>query len=218
MRTKWVQDNFIVIGHEPPRIFQAGIPRQARYFTMAMTPRSLKLQNSFRMLLPSEMGRDALFVDLDLHPSEGRPSFMEDVLRVCTTHLESLQEGTSIRAQQLSLISQNLEESGNHLRVIAGLIGGDMNAIHNSDHTLHQQLGLKDAWEGQMTWEGKFTKDGKEDSSYSQARGRTWGYQPRSTEFAPARLDKFLYRGRAQTTSLPIAKVLREQLHDLESD
>ena len=55
MRIKWVQDNFIVIGHEPPRAFHAGIPRQARYYTMAMAPRSLRLQNSFRMPLPSEI-------------------------------------------------------------------------------------------------------------------------------------------------------------------
>jgi hypothetical protein len=42
MRMQLVQDNFIVIGHEPPRTFQAGIPRRARYYTMAMTPRSLR--------------------------------------------------------------------------------------------------------------------------------------------------------------------------------
>jgi tyrosyl-DNA phosphodiesterase 2 len=194
MRIKWVQDNFIVIGHEPPRTFQAGIPRQARYYTMAMTPRSLRLQNSFRMPLPSEMGRDALFIDLDLYSSIGRPNSAKEVLRVCTTHLESLQEGNSLRARQLELISQNLEVIENGVRVIAGLVGGDMNAIHYSDCTIHKQLGLKDAWEDQLT------RDGKGDSS--QVSGHTWGYQSKSTEFAPARLDKFLYRGCVKTTNL----------------
>jgi endonuclease/exonuclease/phosphatase family metal-dependent hydrolase len=197
LQNQWVQENFIIVGHEAPRTFQAGIPRQARYYTMAMTPRSIRLQKSFRMPLPSEMGRDALFVDLELRSSKGRPnSAMKEVFRICTTHLESLQEGNSIRAKQLELISQNLEGAENELGVIAGLVGGDMNAIHDSDRTLHKQLGLKDAWEDQLT------RYGKGDSSYSQVSGHTWGYQSKSTKFAPARLDKFLYRGCVKTTTL----------------
>lgn len=70
MQIKWVRDNFVVIGHEPPIIFQAAIPRQAKYYTMAMTSKSLGLQNSFRMPLPSEMGRDGVFADLHLCSSK----------------------------------------------------------------------------------------------------------------------------------------------------
>jgi tyrosyl-DNA phosphodiesterase 2 len=202
MRTKWVQDNFIVIGHEPPRTLQSGIPREAKYYTMVMTPRNLKLQNSFRLPLPSEMGRDALFVDLNLCSSKGRPNSTKEVLRVCTTHLESLQEGYSLRAQQLNLISHNLDAAEDKLRIIAGIIGGDMNAIHHSDRTLHQHLGLKDVWDDQVPWEGKLTRSIKENSSYSQACGHTWGYQSKSTEFFPARLDKFFYRGCVKTANL----------------
>ncbi|KAF2177317.1 hypothetical protein K469DRAFT_697326 [Zopfia rhizophila CBS 207.26] len=109
LQTRWVQQNFIIAGHEPPRTFQAGIPRPARYFTLVMTPKSLRLESSFRMPLPSEMGRDALFVDVQLCPTNQRPnSEMKDVLRLCTTHLESLEEGTSLRTRQLELISQKL--------------------------------------------------------------------------------------------------------------
>lgn len=76
--------------------------------TMAMKPRSLRLQNSFRMPLPLEMGRDALFVALDLYSSIRRPNSAKEVLRVFTTHLESLEEGHSLRARQLELISKKI--------------------------------------------------------------------------------------------------------------
>jgi tyrosyl-DNA phosphodiesterase 2 len=205
MRMKWVQDNFIIIGHEAPRTFQAGIPRQAKYYTMAMTPKSLKVQNSFRMPLPSEMGRDALFVDLYLESSRQQPKpAASEVFRICTTHLESLQEGSSLRARQLELISQNLAGAGNELGVVAGLVGGDMNAIHCSDHTLHKRFGLNDAWEDQERTKGSG------DFPYGQMCGHTWGYQPNSTRFAPARLDKFLYRGCVKTTTLANTRDVKE--------
>jgi tyrosyl-DNA phosphodiesterase 2 len=207
LQIQWVRQNFIVIGHEAPRTFQAGIPRQARYYTMAMTPRSLRLQKCFRMPLLSEMGRNALFVDLDLRSSKGRPSSVtKEVLRICTTHLESLQEGNSLRAKQLELISQNLKGVENELGVIAGIVGGDMNAIHNSDRTLHRQLGLKDPWEDQLA------NYGKEDSSNSQLSGHTWGYQSKSTKFAPACLDKFLYCGCVKTTTLTNTQGVEETI------
>lgn len=196
MQTKWVQDNFIVIGHEPPIIFQAGIPRQASYYTMAMTPRSLRLQNSFRMPLPSEMGRDAIFADLHLCSSKKSPNCAKEVFRVSTTHLESLQEGISLRAQQLELISQSLGGVENKVRIVAGLVGGDMNATHHSDFTLHSRVGLRDAWGDQST------KAARGDLPCNQVHGHTWGYQSTSIEFPPARLDKFLYSGCVKTTNL----------------
>ena len=63
------------------------------------------------MPLPSEMGREALFVDLDLCSSKGRPNSAKEVLHIYTTHLESLQEGNPLRAQQVELISQTVERA-----------------------------------------------------------------------------------------------------------
>ena len=81
-----------------------------------------------------------------------------------------------------------------------------MNAIHNSDGTLHKKLGLKDPWEDQMA------SHGKEHSSNSQLSGYTWGYQSKITKFAPARLDKFLYRGCVKTTTLTNTQGVEETI------
>jgi tyrosyl-DNA phosphodiesterase 2 len=197
MQTRWVRRNFAIAGHEPPRIFQAGIPRPAKYFTLMMIPKNLKLKDSFRVALPTDMGRDALFVDIQLHtPKSAVISETKDVLRLCTTHLESLEEGTHLRKKHLELIWQKLNEAGDGAHVVAGLIGGDMNAIHDTEHTLPKQLGLRDAWEDLLLLQTQSKEMDEAESPYSQLKGGiTWGYQSNSSAFIPNRLDKFLYAG-----------------------
>jgi tyrosyl-DNA phosphodiesterase 2 len=175
-----------------------------------MTPKSLRLENSFRMPLPSEMGRDALFVDVQLCPTNQRPnSETKDVLRLCTTHLESLEEGTSLRTRQLELISQKLNEDRDMTNVIAGLVGGDMNAIHDMEHTLHKQMGLKDAWEDVLLADPPNSERGEVDHSYGRMSGHTWGYQSNVTKWVPNRLDKFMYTGCIETVPLTETQGLR---------
>jgi hypothetical protein len=90
LQTTWMQQNFAIVGLNPPRTFRDGIPRPAKYFILVMIPKTLRLTNSFRMPLPSDMGRDALFVDIQLCPSSRRRSSeRKGVFRLCTAHLES---------------------------------------------------------------------------------------------------------------------------------
>lgn len=193
LQTRWVQQNFVVTGHQPPRIFQAGIPRPAIYFTLMMTPKSLRIQNSFRVPLPSEMGRDALFVDIPIScPHDESTSKRVDVLRLCTTHLESLGEGTDLRKRQLQLISQVLKEERNKINVVAGVLGGDMNSIFDEEHSSHHQSGLKDAWEDPPPVH----------QPNADGDGNTWGYQSRGKKWQPSRLDKFMYTGCIQIVPL----------------
>jgi hypothetical protein len=153
--------------------------------------------------LPSEMGRDALFIDIQLHPTHRRPnSETKDVLRLCTTHLESLEEGACLRRRQLELISQELNKDGGMTNVIAGLVGGDMNAIHDVEHMLHRQMGLKDAWEETLLTHPPNSKRSEVDPSYGRISGHTWGYQSNMTKWAPSRFDKFMYTGCIKTVPL----------------
>jgi tyrosyl-DNA phosphodiesterase 2 len=203
LQTRWIQQNFAIVGLNPPRTFQDGIPRPAKYFTLVITPKSLRLENSFRMTLPSEMGRDALFVDIQLCPLSRRPSSERTgVFRLCTTHLESLKEGADLRRRQLELISQMLKKGGDGTNIIAGLVGGDMNAIHDIEHTMHRQMGLKDAWEDESFAYRPNPEHGELDPSFGLLSGHTWGYQSKETEWAPDRLDKFMYTGAIETTPL----------------
>jgi hypothetical protein len=167
-----------------------------------MTPKSLRIEKAFRMPLPSEMGRDALFVDIQLCPTkQGQTHERIDIFRFCTTHLESLVEGTCLRKRQLELISKKLQGDEGMTNIIAGLVAGDMNAIHDTEHILHRVLGLRDAWEDTL-----FTHppnlDGKADLSFGRTNGHTWGYQSDGRRWAPSCFDKFLYTGCIGTVPL----------------
>lgn len=190
---RWIQENCRVIGLKPPKILQNAIPRSAKYFTLITTPKSLKLAQCFRLRMPSEMGRDALFVDVPLCPSSyASTAQRSDVLRLCTTHLESLEEGAQLRQRQLEMISQYLREDTDHSNIVAGLVGGDMNAICDSDHDMHRQSCLEDAWE-EMSFEYHTTSEYEQlDLSFGHLDGHTWGYQSHEPKWSPARLDKFM--------------------------
>jgi tyrosyl-DNA phosphodiesterase 2 len=117
------------------------------------------------------MQRDALFVDIPL------PSSL--ILRLCTTHLESLCAVPPKRPAQLAAAASHLRQAH------AGILAGDLNAIEEFDKTLPSECGLKDAYlesggvegdEGGMTW-GQMAWRGER---------RRWGL---------SRMDKVLFCG-----------------------
>ena len=194
----WIQTNFLITGLPPPTMMRNGIPQTVHYFNLILTPKTLVCQHSYRIPLPSEMGRHALFVDIPLYSSKDKAyassSGPTDIFRLCTTHLESLGEGMSLRRRQLEMISQQLnakvQESYN---IIAGLVGGDMNSINDEEeHTWCSEMGLKDVWK--EVDERMTVMDTQLDCSSGRVDGHTWGYQPRS-QYEPKRFDKFIHTG-----------------------
>ena len=195
LHARWVQQNFVVVGYDLPTPLQAGTT--ARYFTLAMIPIGLRVERSFRMPFPSRMRRDALFVDIPVCSSPGAKG--KDMLRLCTTHLESLGSGAPLRKRQLNMIAYKLREYGEASGVVAGLLGGDMNAILDAEHALQEQVGLKDAWEDELPAHAQHSEG---EVSTGGPEGHTWGYQSGNTPFPPQRFDKFLYNGSVETVPL----------------
>ncbi|KAK3314953.1 hypothetical protein B0H66DRAFT_583707 [Apodospora peruviana] len=119
----------------------------------------------------TNMGRDALFVDIDLP--------QDKTFRICSTHLESLVADPPMRPDQLAQAAKFMHEAG------ASVLGGDLNAIQPFDKTLHLDNNLKDAY---------LESGGEEDAE----SGMTWG-QMASTwqrgKFGLTRMDKMLYCG-----------------------
>ena len=153
----------------------------ARYSPLIMIPKSFNILECFRVPLQSLMGRDALFADIEVSTSsQERP---KQSICLCTTHLESLFDGCPYRKRLLADISELLKKSevGDYAN-IAGVVGGDMNAIEKWDHDIHRTLevDLKDVWEDKLAPPIPASKSLKEDMSYGRARGNTWAYQSRA--------------------------------------
>jgi tyrosyl-DNA phosphodiesterase 2 len=218
----WVRDNFILSDKTAPQW----------YFTLLLVSKTLATERWFRVpFVGSGMGRDALFVDIQFSSplpdgggdvriaaseAEDGPKKQEKkkVLRVCTTHLESLseREGFEKRPKQLGLISRLLkgaregweegeDDPSGSVEVIAGFVGGDMNSISDLDNACHRrsEIELKDVWEENVTSaeinaEHKAYLSQEEDSTFGRLQGHTWGYQPRQ-RWPPKRMDKFFYTG-----------------------
>lgn len=137
----------------------------------------------------SQMGRNALMVDLKLTPPGSRrrkrksgdsQSSRESkdsstsryvTLRLANTHLESLPMGAFARPVQLANTAEYLKQED----LIGGVVCGDMNIIGPSDLHIHDAAGLVDAWQGE-----------------NEEDGYTWGYQP-ECQFPPGRLDRVFY-------------------------
>ncbi|KAL2011634.1 hypothetical protein VTN00DRAFT_4352 [Thermoascus crustaceus] len=156
--------------------------------------------NCFRVPFVSDMGRDALVVDLPIF-NPGRRTQSKESLRLCTTHLESLWVGKAYRPGQLALISALLKGTlSMGSRIVAGLVGGDMNAIDKPEHEFHRasEVDLKDVWEDVPPPPVPVLKPFQKDLSYGRARGNTWGYQSKAKD--RKRLDKFFYTGRSIET------------------
>ena len=186
----WVQAWFMVVPGSP----EEGWPRDAWYGTATLVARSVPLAESKCVHFgESYMQRNALVTDVLLGGAEPLPR----VLRVVNTHLESLPEGTKRREVQLSTIAELLREEetetegeGETARV-GGIVGGDMNAITQSDVVLADQNGLLDAWEERGRWDVGVAA-ASSDALPEEEEGTTWGYQP-PCMFPPGRLDKILY-------------------------
>jgi hypothetical protein len=210
LKSKWVQKHFAVVGEEPPQILQGGMKTPARYFTLAMVSKNVRINNTFRMTLPSEMGRDGLFIDLSMKSRLKSTSKLPtdkatDVFRLCTTHLESLAEGKALRAEQLRLNTKKRNEQTERSSVIAGLVGGDMNSLHTDEATLHQQFGLQDAWEDICTSSATMSQRDDREVGRTDMDGHTWFNQSKKNGRISKRLDKSLYTGRMMT--LPLAEI-----------
>jgi tyrosyl-DNA phosphodiesterase 2 len=133
----WVQENFMLSNIHPPQDIFSENPdksvtlkwKSKPYFTLMLASKDLSIMNSFRVPFETEMGRDALAIDIPLASKDISPIPSES-LRLCTTHLESLGDEAGYRPRQLSLISTLLKGSPPaEYKVVAGLVGGDMNAI-----------------------------------------------------------------------------------------
>lgn len=199
LSTEWVQKHFATVGIDHPRVTRNGIPRPSLYFTCLLVYRHLGIDRSFRMSLPSDMGRDALFLDLAVCSPNLRPDTDgKKVLRLCTTHLESLSSGFELRRRQLESIALMLKQDN----VVAGLVAGDMNAINDKDHDLHTQFDLKDAWEDKSSTLSSGVDTDESGSSSHLKRGHTWGYQSPRTKWPTNRLDKMMYTGAINTVPL----------------
>ena len=154
---------------------------KAAYGTLTLVDRRLPITSVFRVRYASNMGRDALFVDLN----DGESS---TVLRVCNTHLESLPRDPPLRPAQVNLASRYLKDP----TIAAGIIGGDFNAIQDLDTTLHEENRLKDAY-----LNGGGDKVSQE--------GWTWGMQSMydaGKRFGCKRMDKILFCGRVSVEGL----------------
>ncbi|KAI4179935.1 MAG: hypothetical protein LQ348_005293 [Seirophora lacunosa] len=169
---------------------------------MMLVSRDLAIANCFRAPLVSRMGRDALVVDVAVRDRDPATK----VLRLCTTHLESLWEGRErYRPTQLRSIADLLKGASSlGSKIIGGIVGGDMNAIDRAEHELHRTNGidLKDAWEDVPALEAPQLKRGRKDLTYGRAKGNTWGYQSRNAPRERKRLDKFLYAGSIETVAV----------------
>jgi tyrosyl-DNA phosphodiesterase 2 len=175
--------------------------RMTPYFTVMMVPRQFGQINCFRIpFRDSIMGRDALCVDIPVSSPDGDKA-LGPFLRLCTTHLESLMDKPE-RGFQLATISRLLKgeaEKG----IVAGFVGGDMNANDASEHENHKaaDVELKDAWEDVPHPPVPKLKPFQKDLTYGRAKGNTFGYQ--STKMNNRkRLDKFFYTGLLETIAL----------------
>lgn len=183
----WVREEFIITN-------TTLMSYAEKYGTVTLISRCLApaMGSAFRIPFQnSVMGRDALFVDLNVKrlPSPvtlgavggGEGDGCVGVLRIANTHLESLLgHGAEVRPAQLKEVHRILFTQG----VYVGVVGGDMGAIGPGDEGLAEKVGFTDLWAA--------TGDGG--AGGEKCGGQTWGYQPQCA-FKPGRLDKILACG-----------------------
>lgn len=175
LTNEWVQRSYLVAPSSTEKW-----PHGATYGSVTLVSRTVPVCGAFTIdFSNSDMGRNALFVDVKLAVPAPRhaPRLSDGIVqvRIANTHLESLPQGARARPEQLRLIAESLQEYDLH----GGVVGGDMNAIGPSDVGIAEEVGLTDAWRGTDEDEAGFT----------------WGYQPASQHPA-ARLDKLLWVAR----------------------
>lgn len=202
LEDRWARQNFVLSDTEPPAWLDGDNKSlgPGRYFTAMMVSKTLPISNCFRIPFVSKMGRDALVVDIPVSEDRG-PNESQELLRLCTTHLESLYSGKEFRFRQLTVISALLKgDIAQGRRICGGLVGGDMNSVDTTEHSNHRapEVDLKDVWEDEPVPTPPVLKPFQKDVTFGQARGNTWGYQSDNAK-TRKRLDKFLYTGSIET-------------------
>ncbi|KAF1951661.1 hypothetical protein CC80DRAFT_424110 [Byssothecium circinans] len=210
----WVQQNFILSNIDPPQDLYFDIPDESfilklveweskPYFTLMLISRDLGVLNCFRVPFVTNMGRDALVIDIPI-ANKDTSSPAKESLRLCTTHLESLWDDRGYRPSQLALISTLLKGAPPiEYKIVAGLVGGDMNSNDKSEHEFHKRddINLKDVWEDVPAPPVPRLKPFQKDLTYGRAKGNTYGYH--SDKYRERkRLDKFFYTGSLETVPL----------------
>ena len=214
LENPWVQNNFILSDVHPPESIHKDISGESfilrcteweamHYFTLMMVSRDLGIMDCYRVPFVTKTGRDALVVDVPVHDQDERIDSAKSI-RLCTTHLESFYGGKAWRPGQLTLLSSLLKGIPvTKSRPIAGLVGGDMNALDLQEHEFHRarDVDLKDVWEDLPAPSMAIPKPRWKDSSYGRAMGYTYGYQSygKNNLGRRIRLDKFLYTGFIET-------------------
>ncbi|KIX01144.1 uncharacterized protein Z518_10210 [Rhinocladiella mackenziei CBS 650.93] len=211
----WVQQIFMLSNINPPQDLYFDIPdesfilklvewKSAPYFTLMLISRDLGVLNCFRVPFVTNMGRDALVIDIPIANKDMSSSARES-LRLCTTHLESLPDDRGYRPSQLALISTLLKGvPPMKYKIAAGLVGGDMNSIEKSEHEFHKRddINLKDVWEDVPAPPVPQLKPFQKDLTYGRAKGNTYCYQSSGRNRWMKRLDKFFYTGSLETSPL----------------
>ncbi|KAI1213395.1 Endonuclease/exonuclease/phosphatase [Annulohypoxylon truncatum] len=151
------------------------------YGTVTLVDRRLRITSCFRVHYEkTRMGRDAFFVDVLLDGSSSS-SGRAKTIRLCNSHLDSLDFEPPFRPAQVQIMAKYMHEDG----VDGALAAGDFNAIQPFDRTLHSDNGLKDAY-----LESGGMEDG--DDAY------TWGQQASTEErdkYGLSRMDKVYFTG-----------------------
>lgn len=209
LEDQWVQHNFILSNITAPEssrtvtlnnqsVLKQSARKASPYFTIMMVSKALPVLGCFRVPLVTNMGRDVLSIDIRYLGGDGKASGSQECIRLCTTHLESLRRGKALRLGQLRVVSDLLKSPmmpGR--RVVAGIVGGDMNAIDKSEHDYHRAEGvdLNDAWEDERL------RSLREDKCQGKETESTWGCQsPKRKSSNP--IDKFLYSGAIETLAV----------------
>ena len=149
------------------------------------------IRRIYREDLGGIMGRDGLLLEL-MPPS----NYPQNLIRLCSTHLESLNHAET-RKRQLTTLSKFIV--GGSRPPHFGLVAGDFNSIMKHEHDIPRQLGMTDAWMDLYP-------------TATLAESATLGPTQFQTvrKYPPSRLDKIVYWGRGRVTKIEL--VGREML------
>jgi hypothetical protein len=215
----WVQNNFVISTIVAPD------PARQGHFNLLLVSRGLKTLTSggdsegwFRIRLGNHPDDYALFVDIPIASSsrkQGSASVERkaeegmEVLRLGTINLgPPPREGQDRRPLKLAEVAARLRASlpagTGGVRIVGGVVGGDMNSLCARDVTRHQagDVILRDVWEEpaspnyQYDSTSSFPGLGEtaKDRTYGRERGHTYGYQS-SCKCKAKRSDKFFCHG-----------------------
>ncbi|RMZ84516.1 hypothetical protein DV737_g1121, partial [Chaetothyriales sp. CBS 132003] len=164
----WIQQGYNITDIDS-RFWESG-----HYGTCTLVAKSLAISNVFRVHYEAtRMERDALFVDVDI--GNGR------LVTFCNSHLESLVAEPPLRPAQVRTAYTYLHRAN----LVAGVMGGDFNAIQPFDRSLHSDNGLKDAF---------LELGGREDTDHAYTWGQMAPVQQRE-RFGCSRMDKLFFCG-----------------------